>query len=95
MVRGSEISQQTLTALPATTYDQPPLRSRVLQVRSPILRGLDVRLVQLALSGRRYKIVADGIFGNNSAEIVRRFQNSKGFPVSGNINNQEVDALGL
>ena len=57
VIRGMEVSEATLAAPPVGVFDGPPVGSRVLRVSTPITRGADVRLVQLALSrpgiGRR------------------------------------------
>lgn len=83
VVRGAEISLATLNATPPGCYDGPAPGSRALAVQTPLLRGLDVRLLQLGLSARRADIKADGIFGSNSAEHIRQYQAQRGLPVSG------------
>lgn len=83
VVRGHEISTATLTALPAGCYDGPPPGSRTLGVQSPLLRGLDVRLVQLALSDQGCDLRADGIFGSASERFVRAFQRASELPETG------------
>ena len=64
-------------------------------VKSPLMRGLDVRLVQLALSANKVKLVADGIFGRNSARAVKKFQHKAGLPETGNIETADFNHLGL
>lgn len=83
VVRGEEISMATLSALPPGCYDGPPPGTRELSVRSPLLRGLDVRLVQLALSDQGCDIRADGIFGNATARFVRALQRTSDLPETG------------
>jgi len=83
VVRGHEISLATLTALPPNCYDGPQPGSRPLAVQSPLQRGLDVRLLQLALSDQGCDIRADGIFGNASARFVRAFQGTAELPETG------------
>jgi chitosanase len=83
VVRGREVSPETLAALPPGCYDGPPPGTRVLAVQSPLQRGLDVRLVQLALSDQGCEIVADGIFGTSSARFIRAFQRSGELPETG------------
>lgn len=83
VVRGQEISLATLAALPPGCYDGPQPGTRELSVRTPLLRGLDVRLVQLALSDQGCDVRADGIFGHATARFVRAFQRSSELPENG------------
>jgi chitosanase len=83
VVRGHEISLGTLSALPPNCYDGPQPGSRPLGVQSPLQRGLDVRLVQLALSDQGCDIRADGIYGNASARFIRAFQRTSELPETG------------
>jgi chitosanase len=83
VVRGQEISLASLAALPPGCYDGPQPGSRNLGVTSPLLRGLDVRLVQLALSDQGRDVRADGIFGNATAGLIREFQRSQQLPATG------------
>ena len=86
VVRSSEISQTTLSGTPPGAYDgpHPGTRDILLPTSSaPLLRGLDVRLVQLALSERGAAIRADGVFGRASADRVADHQRSIGAPVTG------------
>jgi len=83
VVRGQEISPATLSALPPGCYDGPPPGTRELSLRSPLQRGLDVRLVQLALSERGCDVQADGIFGSATERFVRVFQRTNALPETG------------
>ena len=85
VVRGAEISEATLAALPSTCYDgpQPGARSLVFQTSVPLCRCLDVRLVQVALGERGASVRADGVFGRASANGVADLQRAKGMPVTG------------
>ena len=83
VVRGHEISLATLSALPPNCYDGPQPGSRPLGVQSPLQRGLDVRLVQLALSDQGCDVRADGIYGNASARFIRAFQRTSELPETG------------
>jgi chitosanase len=83
VVRGQEISPASLAALPPGCYDGPQPGSRNLGVTSPLLRGLDVRLVQLALSDQGRDVRADGIFGNATPGLIRDFQRSQQLPATG------------
>lgn len=83
VVRGQEISPETLTALPPDCYAGPQPGSRALAVQSPLQRGLDVRLVQLALSDQGCALRADGIFGHTTARFVRALQRTQELPENG------------
>ena len=80
VVRGKEISTDTLTATPPGCYDGPQPGSRPLVLSSPMLRGLDVRLVQLGLSDGGADIMADGIFGRTSVRRLKEYQSAHGLP---------------
>jgi chitosanase len=83
VVRDVEISLASLAATPRGCYDGPHPGSRSLSLESPMLRGLDVRLVQLALSGFGADIKADGIYGKTSVKRVKEYQIQSGLPVTG------------
>lgn len=95
VVRNLEISESSLKAQPKHTYKGPIVRSREVFVKSPLMRGLDVRLVQLALSREKIRIEADGIFGNNSARLVRKYQKKVGLTETGSIETADFNKLGL
>jgi chitosanase len=82
-VRGKEISLETLLAQPADYYDGPALGSRIIAVTTPLTRGADVRLLQLALSDADIPVDADGIFGSGSATALKQFQAQKNQAQSG------------
>jgi chitosanase len=83
VVRGQEISLATLAAMPPGCYEGPQPGSRELAVRSPLQRGLDVRLVQLALSDQGCDVRADGIFGTATSRLIRAFQRANDLPETG------------
>jgi chitosanase len=83
VVRDQEISTASLSATPRGCYDGPQPGSRVLEVQTPLLRGLDVRLVQLGLSDIGFDIKADGVYGQTSARLVRQYQSDHGLPATG------------
>ena len=83
VVRGAEISMATLNGLPQGCYDGPPPGSRPLMLAQPLARGLDVRLIQLALSDVGAAVKADGVFGNASARCIRQLQIVRGLPATG------------
>lgn len=83
VVRNAEISPATLAALPHGCFDGPAPGSRPLAVGSPIMRGLDVRRIQLGLSLRGVDIKADGLFGQTSARCIKAWQAKNGLPATG------------
>lgn len=83
VVRGAEISLATLSATPAGCYDGPQPGTRSLSLQSPMVRGLDARLVQLGLSDRGADIKADGIFGQTSVKRLAEYQQANGLPATG------------
>jgi chitosanase len=94
LVRGQEISVATLSAPPTGCYDGPEPGTRTLAVQSGgLLRGLDVRLLQLALSDLGADIMADGVFGATSARRVREYQARTGHPPTGVADPQLVAAV--
>jgi chitosanase len=95
VVRGHEISLETLFAVPPNVYTGPQPRSRVVMFTTPIQRGLDVRLAQLALSKAGHDALADGLFGRVSRGIVEEFQRQSLRPVTGSLGPDDFAALGL
>ena len=95
VVRGTEISTSTLSGLPPKSYDgpQPGTRDLAFVTSAPLVRGLDVRLVQLALSERGAEIQADGVFGRASSAHVADFQRANGRPVTGVADRALASAL--
>ena len=83
VVRDAELSPATLYATPPGCYDGPQPGTRSIALQTPLARGLDVRLLQLALSEQGIAIKADGIFGRTSANLLRDYQASAGLPATG------------
>jgi chitosanase len=83
VVREREISSLALAAMPPHCYDGPIPGARTLAVVAPLLRGLDVRLVQLALSDAGLDVKADGVFGQASSDALRRVQAGRGQAATG------------
>jgi len=83
VVRDKEISVASLSANPPGCYDGPQPGTRPIALESPLLRGLDVRLLQLGLSEAGVDIKADGIFGQTSARRLKDYQAASGLPATG------------
>lgn len=93
VVRGHEISTATLSAAPAGCYEGPKPGSRALALQTPLLRGLDVRLVQLGLSKLGIDVTADGVFGKGSLAAVKTYQTNHNLPVTGALDKALVVQL--
>lgn len=85
VVRGAEISTLTLAGQPPGVYQgpQPGTRELAFLTSQNLTRGLDVRLLQLALSERGANIRADGVFGRASSTHVADHQRAIGAAVTG------------
>ncbi len=83
VVRGNEISLLALRSTPPGCYDGPQPGSRMLSLQSPLIRGLDSRLVQFAMSDVGIDVKADGVFGPHSIVCLKQYQQQKGLPVTG------------
>lgn len=93
VVRGHEISTAALSGLPAGCYDGPQPGTRDLALQIPLERGMDVRLVQLALSQEGASIKADGVYGRHSADRVKNYQASHGLPDTGVVDTELIARL--
>jgi chitosanase len=93
VVRGLEISILTLNATPSGCYDGPTPGTRIIALQAPLLRGLDVRLVQLGLSAQGVDVKADGVFGRTSGDFIKQYQASKGLPVTGVVDTSLIATL--
>jgi chitosanase len=93
VVRGAEISDVTLAGVPPDAFSGPQPGTRDLTLQTPLFRGLDVRLLQLALSERGADIRADGVFGRASSDRVADHQRANGLPVTGAADTGLVAAL--
>jgi chitosanase len=83
LVRGKEISLDSLLAMPPDCYNGPAPGSRALAVTTPLARGADVRLLQLGLSDTGIHVTADGVYGNGSAAAVKQYQAAHGLAGAG------------
>ena len=65
----------------------------MLGLQQPLQRGLDVRLVQLALSDAGHAIRADGVYGQGSARCVKALQVARGLPATGMLDLAQIGEL--
>jgi tetratricopeptide (TPR) repeat protein len=70
-------------------------KSRTIELKSPYMRGEDVRRLQTALSNRGVDIHVDGQFGPMSKKALERFQADAGLPVTGIADADTLDRLGI
>ncbi len=92
------MSLTTLSGTPPGAFDGPHPGTRQISLPAlpaPLQRGLDVRLVQLALSERGAAIRADGVFGRASADRVADHQRAIGVPATGVVDPELALALSL
>lgn len=90
VVLNREISLQTMAGLPVDAFDGPAPGTRPLALASPMLKGLDVRLLQLGLSDLGIDVRADAIFGQGSRDAVIALQRRQGLPATGALAAAEV-----
>lgn len=83
-------------AKPPTTPSAFVLK-RLLKVSKPLVKGEDVKAVQLALIGRNLNCGiegANGIYGASTAQAVRRFQSANRLIVDGKVGKFTIAVLG-
>lgn len=90
VVLNREISLPTLSGLPSDAFDGPAPGTRPLSLASPMLKGLDVRLLQLGLSDLGVDIRADAIFGKGSRDAVIALQQRQGLAPTGVLDAADV-----
>lgn len=93
VIQGQEVSLQSMAATPPDAFEGPHPGTRPLLLQSPMLTGLDVRLVQLELSRRGIDVRADAIFGSGARTAVMDFQKSENLPITGTLDPATVMQL--
>jgi len=83
VVRQAEISTASLAAPASSYYLVPQSGSRQLSLSAPLMRGLDVRRLQLGLSLASRPIIADGVFGQTSVKQLKEYQIAQGLAPTG------------
>ena len=94
VVRGIQIDDEVLAGPPVRVSAQEE-EERLLLLRTPFLRGEDVRAVQEVLVKNGLLDDADGVFGPRTAEAVRRLQTQKGVKPDGIVGPATRAVLGL
>jgi hypothetical protein len=74
----------------------PPVQPRMLMLKSPMMTGADVRLVQQALNQRNHAgLATDGAYGPATRDAVLNWQRSAHIEVDGIVGPQARSSLGL
>ena len=93
-VRGMRIDEGAVEPpLPRASAQEETIR--LLYLKTPYLRGDDVKEVQEALIGHGYDIIADGILGKNTDRALKQFQTSQQLRVDGIVGPVMLAFLGI
>ncbi len=90
VIRHHEISTSTLDATPKGSFTGPEVGSRRLVFDNPLMRGLDVRALQLALSALGYSLKADGWFGSGTKRNLSQYQSDNHLTVNGQLTADDL-----
>ncbi|GAA3136716.1 hypothetical protein GCM10010466_29420 [Planomonospora alba] len=63
----------------------PQFPGRIIRLRSPYMRGEDVRMWQEQMVKRGYKLAIDGVYGPKSADACTRFQRARKLLADGEV----------
>ncbi len=90
VIRQNEVSNATLNGTPIGSFTGPDIGSRALSLSDPILRGLDVRALQLALSTLGYVLSADGLFGPGTLRHLKQYQIDNDLSADGQLSTNDL-----
>jgi chitosanase len=93
-VRGIRIDEDVLGGRPIRV-SAIDAEERLLFLRTPYMRGEDVRAVQQTLKNDGFEIEVDGIWGPGTDKAVRTFQQRVGLTVDGIAGPATLAALGV
>jgi chitosanase len=93
-VRGIRIDEETLGEGPIRVSAQD-VEERLLRLQSPFMQGNDVQFVQQALSDAGIPVDVDGIFGPQTENAIKEFQQQQGLTVDGIVGPATLAALEL
>ena len=82
-VRGLVIDENSLNGQPPVRVSAADQARRTLKLSAPMMQGEDVRALQKALAAAGFPVDADGVFGQQSADAVRAFQQRSGLTADG------------
>ncbi len=94
-VRGVVIDEDALLGPAAIRVSAQDETERMLLLRTPPMRGVDVEAVQRALAAAGIAVDVDGVFGPATAQAVIRFQGMRDLTVDGVVGPATRAALGL
>ena len=93
-IRGIRLDEATLNS-PPVICSAVDTELRLLKLQIPYLKGDDVKRVQEALVRIGYELTVDGVFGPETYNIVKTFQQDHGLIVDGIVGPATLSALGL
>ncbi len=82
----AEVDTATATTAASTTQSF----TRTIKVK---MKGADVKYIQNCLKKLGYSLTADGVYGNGTASIVKKFQKKQGITVNGQVNKTTWNAI--
>ncbi len=94
-VRGVRIDEGVLSGSAPVRVSAEDVSVRVLMLKTPRIKGEDVKVVQRALVRAGLALSVDGTFGPTTAEAVKRFQQKQGVKADGIVGPATRAALGL
>jgi chitosanase len=95
VVRGEHIDESVIGA-GSSRISAHVTEQRTLSLMNPMLKGEDVKTLQLALiNAGAQDLAADGVFGADTDACVRAFQQSRGVVVDGIVGPATLSALGI
>ncbi|MGD9009953.1 MAG: peptidoglycan-binding domain-containing protein, partial [Desulfobacteraceae bacterium] len=93
-IRGIRIDEEVLGQKPVRASAQD-VEERLLYLQSPNMRGDDVRQLQQALANAGLEVEVDGIFGQQTSEAVKKFQQQNDLTVDGIVGPATLAALAI
>jgi len=94
-VRGILIDEESLLATVPVIVSAQDKKERTLLLKTPPMKGSDVKAAQQALVKAGFKVTVDGIFGPATAKAVKQFQKKKRLKADGIVGPATRAALGL
>lgn len=86
----ARINRTSVKGFKIAPWDTQP---RILRFSRPISEGSDVLKVQQALKAKGFNLVPDGLFGSNTASIVKQFQEKEGLVADGIVGAKTLEKL--
>lgn len=86
----ARINRTSVKGFSIAPWDTQP---RILRFSRPISEGSDVLKVQQTLKDKGFDLVADGLFGEGTAIIVKQFQEKEGLVADGIVGSKTLEKL--